>query len=103
MHGVKTVVNLRKLIPMRDILVDLHISLQVICSRGRRKESGLLLASHHNSDGVGILTLDNTGQLCAPFHSAKCSTTPNAPSDQLETTTMFNKTDATQFFFFSKS
>lgn len=44
MHGVKTVVNLRELIPMRDILVDLHISLQVICSRGRRKESGLLLA-----------------------------------------------------------
>ena len=35
MHGFKTVVYLCKLISMRDILVDLHFSLQVICGRER--------------------------------------------------------------------
>ncbi len=44
MHGIKTVVYLCELIRMCDVLVDLHISFQIICGRERRKEPGLLLA-----------------------------------------------------------
>lgn len=33
MHGIETVIYLRELIPMRDILVDLHVSFQIIWSR----------------------------------------------------------------------
>ncbi len=40
MHGLKTVVYLCKLIPMRDILVDLHFLLQVVWQR--KKVSDLL-------------------------------------------------------------
>ena len=36
MHGIETVIYLRELIPMRDILVDLHVSFQIICSKEER-------------------------------------------------------------------
>ena len=91
MHGVKPVVYLCKLVIMRDILVDLHISLQVICSRARKSQN-LLLTSH--SDGA--LTVDNTGKLSTSFHSPERSTTPNASSDKLETTIMLNQFDTTR-------
>lgn len=45
MHGLETVVYFCKLIPMRDILVHLHFSLQVIWTKKRL--SDLLLASRY--------------------------------------------------------
>jgi hypothetical protein len=47
MHGFKSVVDFCKLKPMRDILVHLHFSLQVIW---QRKVSDLLLASRYAID-----------------------------------------------------
>jgi hypothetical protein len=43
MHGTETVIYICELIPMRDILVDLHIPLQIVCDR---KELGPPTASH---------------------------------------------------------
>ena len=78
MHGIETVIYLRELIPMRDILVDLHVSFQIICSR---EEEGQTVAWR----GYKTLTLDNAGQFGAPFYASESGPTPNASSDQLET------------------
>lgn len=78
-HGFKAVVYCYKLIPVRDILVHLHFSLQVICA-----EKGVRLSALRIEKRSWILTLDNTGQFCAPFHSPECAASPNASSDQLE-------------------
>jgi hypothetical protein len=39
MHGVKAVVYLFKFKAMRDILVDLHVSFQVICGNGKGSQT----------------------------------------------------------------
>ena len=78
MHGIETVIYLRELIPMRDILVDLHVSFQIVCSR---EKVSLTIAWR----GCKTLTLDNARQFGAPFYTSESSPTPNASSDQLET------------------
>ena len=83
MHGIETVIYLRELISMRDILVDLHVSFQVICSR---EEEGQTVAWR----GVETLTLDNAGQFGAPFYASESGPTPNASSNQLETIAVNN-------------
>ena len=83
MHGIETVIYLRELIPMRDILVDLYISFQIVCEQ-RRRESDIAWR------GYKTLTLNNTGQFGAPFYASESGPTPNASSDQLETMTVNN-------------
>jgi len=83
MHGIETVIYLRELIPMRDILVDLYVSFQIVCSR---EEESQTIAWR----GYQTLTLDNAGQFCAPFYASESGPTPNASSDQLETMAVNN-------------
>jgi hypothetical protein len=85
MHGVETVIYLREFIPMRDILVDLHVSFQIICSR--EKVSRTIVWRECKT-----LTLDNARQFGAPFYTSESSPTPNASSDQLETMDLNNTT-----------
>jgi hypothetical protein len=78
MHGIETVIYLRELIPMRDILVDLHVSFQIICSREKESQTTA-------QRGYKTLTLDNAGKFGAPFYASESSPTPNSSGDQLET------------------